>query len=80
MVRSLNPWFANIKKRQVKSPKFYFRDSGLFHYVLGIKNHSDLLFHPKIGASWEGYALEEICRSFNTDGQAITRQNSIYLS
>jgi predicted AAA+ superfamily ATPase len=69
MMRTLNPWFANIKKRQVKSPKVYFRDSGLLHHILGIKKEEDLLLHPKVGASWEGFALEEICRLLEADTQ-----------
>ncbi len=59
MVRVLQPWFANLKKRQVKSPKIYFRDTGLLHYLLGIRSELDLQTHPKSGASWEGYAIEE---------------------
>jgi predicted AAA+ superfamily ATPase len=60
MIRLLRPWFENIGKRLVKSPKLYVRDSGLFHSLLGIGNHEFLLGHPKIGASWEGFALEQI--------------------
>jgi predicted AAA+ superfamily ATPase len=67
MVRQLHPWQENIKKRQVKSPKLYFRDSGIFHTLLGINNHSELTFHPKLGASWEGFALEEIIRAMQID-------------
>lgn len=62
MIRQLSPWFENIKKRQVKSPKMYFRDSGIFHTLLGVETKKDLLIHPKLGASWEGFALEEIIR------------------
>ena len=62
MVRVLQPWHANIKKRQVKSPKVYFHDSGLLHYLLGIRSNQDLQTHPKSGASWEGYAIEEILK------------------
>ena len=58
MVRQLQPWYANLGKRQVKSPKIYFQDSGILHYLLGIRTQSDLLLHPKMGASWEGYAVE----------------------
>lgn len=64
MVRTLLPWYENINKRQVKSPKIYFRDSGLYHSLLNIPNHSSLLRSPKLGASWEGMALEEICRFY----------------
>lgn len=62
MVRELTPWIENINKRQIKSPKIYFRDSGLFHALLGIHDQSALKNHPKLGASWEGFALEEIIR------------------
>lgn len=60
MVRQLAPWHANIAKRQVKSPKIYIRDSGLLHALLGIETQRDLLGHPKAGASWEGFALEQV--------------------
>ena len=59
VVRVLRPWHENLKKRQVKSPKVYLRDSGLLHELLAIRSQKDLLSHPKCGASWEGYALEE---------------------
>lgn len=62
MLRQLQPWWENISKRQVKSPKIYFRDSGLLHYLLDIEEKALLQTHPKIGASWEGFALEEIIR------------------
>ena len=65
MVRRLQPWYENVKKRQVKSPKIYFRDCGIYHALMHIKTKSDLLLHPKMGASWEGFALEEIARLFN---------------
>jgi len=61
MIRELQPWFENISKRQIKSPKIYFRDSGIYHSLLGL-DKSGLLTHPKLGASWEGLALEEIIR------------------
>lgn len=60
MVRQLQPLYANIRKRQVKSPKVYIRDSGLLHQLLGIYTERDLLTHPKLGASWEGYIIEEV--------------------
>jgi predicted AAA+ superfamily ATPase len=59
MIRRLPPWHANLGKRLVKSPKIYFRDSGLFHVLQGITRGADLHTHPKLGASWEGFALEE---------------------
>ena len=62
MVRQLQPWHANLKKRQVKAPKVYLRDSGLLHNLLGIRTTKELLVHPKSGASWEGYALEELLK------------------
>lgn len=64
MIRQLQPWHENLGKRQVKAPKIYFRDSGLFHTLTHIKSESDLLTHPKIGASWEGYAIEEALRHY----------------
>lgn len=60
MMRTLQPWYANVQKRQVKQPKVYFRDSGIFHVLMGIKNQNDLLLNAKLGASWEGFAMEEI--------------------
>lgn len=62
MIRQLQPWHSNLAKRQVKSPKIYFRDSGIFHSLLNIPHREALLLHPKMGASWEGFALEEIIR------------------
>jgi predicted AAA+ superfamily ATPase len=67
MIRVLQPWYANIHKRQVKSPKIYFRDSGLLHTLLGIHSELDLYTHPKIGASWEGYAIEETIKAVRPD-------------
>jgi predicted AAA+ superfamily ATPase len=67
MVRQLPPWFENLGKRQVRSPKVYVRDSGLLHSLLGITNQLDLENHPKVGASWEGYAVEEVLKSFRPD-------------
>lgn len=63
MIRQLQPWFENITKRQVKSPKVYFRDSGLFHVLLGTEQENAILHHPKLGASWEGFALESVIRA-----------------
>jgi predicted AAA+ superfamily ATPase len=67
MIRRLLPWQANLGKRLVRTPKIYFRDSGIFHALSGIRCHSDLLTHPKLGASWEGFALEEILRAHQPD-------------
>ncbi len=66
MVESIQPWFANISKRQVKSPKFYFSDTGIFHYLVNIKQRKDLLSHPKLGSSWESFVLQNI-RFFYSD-------------
>ena len=60
VVRQLQPYHANVKKRQVKSPKVYVRDSGLLHRLLGIRTYKELLEHPKVGASWEGFIVEQI--------------------
>jgi predicted AAA+ superfamily ATPase len=60
MLRQLQPWHANIAKRQVRSPKIYLADSGLLHALLGLGTLRDLEGHPKVGASWEGFALGEI--------------------
>lgn len=63
MIRQLQPWHENLAKRQVKHPKIYFPDTGLLHYLLGIRDQSDLFTHPKSGASWEGFALEQVVQS-----------------
>lgn len=60
MIRVLPPWFENMKKRQLKSPKIYVRDSGLFHSLLGLETRDQLLGHPKVGASWEGFVIEQL--------------------
>jgi hypothetical protein len=60
VLRQLQPWHANLRKRQVKSPKVYVRDTGLLHQLLGIEDQSALLHHPKLGASWEGFAIEQV--------------------
>jgi predicted AAA+ superfamily ATPase len=67
MVRQLTPWFENVGKRQVRAPKVYVRDTGLLHTLLGINTQRDLENHPKVGASWEGYAIEEILKAFRPD-------------
>jgi len=60
MIRQLQPYHANLRKRQVKSPKVYVRDSGLLHELLGIDTPKALVSHPKLGASWEGFAIEQV--------------------
>jgi hypothetical protein len=67
MVRQLSPWHENLTKRQVKSPKVYVRDSGLLHNLLGIRTAAALLAHPKCGASWEGYVVEEVLNAVQPD-------------
>lgn len=67
MVRQLPSWFENLGKRQVKAPKVYVRDSGLLHALLGLGSARQLELHPKVGASWEGYAVEEILKALRPD-------------
>ncbi len=67
MVRLLQPWHANLGKRQVKSPKIYVRDSGLLHALLGIRTEQELLLHPRSGASWEGFVIEEVIKAYSPD-------------
>ena len=67
MVRQLLPWFENTKKRQVKTPKIYFRDSGIYHTLSDVNDAQALRRHPKLGASWEGFALEEIIRTYRAE-------------
>lgn len=67
MVRQLQPWHENLGKRQVKSPKVYFRDSGLLHALMGVSTLPELLAHPRCGASWEGFALEQVLRMARPD-------------
>lgn len=59
MIRQLQPWHENISKRQIKAPKIYFRDSGLLHSLLGLGGMHSLLAHPRLGASWEGFVIEQ---------------------
>ena len=67
MVRQLQPWHENLGKRQVKAPKIYVRDSGLLHLLLGIRNENEFRDHPKRGASWEGYIIEELFKQIQPD-------------
>jgi uncharacterized protein len=60
MVRQLQPWYENMSKRQVRAPKIYLRDSGLLHGLLNIQDANNLFGHPKVGASWEGYVIEQV--------------------
>jgi predicted AAA+ superfamily ATPase len=70
MVRVLQPCHANLKKRLVKSPKVYLRDSGLLHALLGLADHDSLLSHPVLGASWEGFVIEQILSAKPLSAQA----------
>jgi predicted AAA+ superfamily ATPase len=67
MVRLLQPWHANLLKRQVKAPKIYFRDTGLLHQLLQIQSHEALLCHPRLGASWEGYVIEQLLAAWRPE-------------
>lgn len=66
MVRVLPPWFENVGKRQVRSPKVFLRDTGILHALMQIRTLSDLEAHPKLGASWEGFALEQVMALLET--------------
>ena len=70
MIRQLQPWHENLGKRQVKAPKIYFRDTGLLHALMGVATLDQLLTHPRSGASWEGFALDQVLR--------ITRPDQAY--
>jgi hypothetical protein len=60
VVRQVQPWFYNTRKRLVKRPKVYIRDSGLLHTLMDVTSYEDLHSHPRLGASWEGFALEQV--------------------
>lgn len=65
MIRQLQPWHENIGKRQVKAPKLYFRDTGLLHSLLALRDFHSLSGHPRLGASWEGFALEQLLETLH---------------
>jgi len=67
LIRQLQPWHENLKKRQVKAPKVYVRDSGLLHTLLGLRDERTLDAHLKVGASWEGFVIEEVLRAVQPD-------------
>lgn len=67
MVRQLQPWHENLKKRQVKAPKLYLRDTGVLHHLLGIRSRDELLTHPRSGASWEGLVVEQLLASLRPE-------------
>jgi len=64
MVRQLQPWYENIGKRQVKGPKVFLRDSGILRSLLDLPDYHTLIGHPKLGASWEGFAIEQVLQFF----------------
>ncbi|OJW67642.1 MAG: hypothetical protein BGO68_02210 [Candidatus Amoebophilus sp. 36-38] len=67
MIRTLQPWVANINKRQVKAPKIYFKDSGILHTLLNLQSYKDIERHSKLGSLWEGFAMEEIIKNSDLD-------------
>ena len=67
IVRQLRPWHENLHKRQVKRAKLYFRDSGLYHHLIGVGTRDALETHPRIGASWEGFVLEKVIAEAGAD-------------
>jgi predicted AAA+ superfamily ATPase len=71
MLRLLQPWHANIGKRLVKRPKLSFTDSGIFHSLLAVSRREELLTHPKLGASWEGFALDCVVRSIGKRNEEV---------
>ncbi|MGR3319875.1 MAG: ATP-binding protein [Candidatus Anammoxibacter sp.] len=71
MVRVLQPWYSNISKRVVKRPKIYLKDSGIFHALMSIENKDQLFTHNKLGASWEGFAIECATRSLNKRNEEL---------
>lgn len=76
LVRRINPWYENVKKRLVKSPRFYVRDSGILHKLLGVNDVNALLSHPILGKSWEGFVLENILSVIPTDTEAYFYRTS----
>ena len=67
MLRQLPPWYANIAKRQVKTSKVYFRDSGIYHALLNLQSQAELTVNPNLGASWEGFAMESVIRHLRAE-------------
>ena len=71
LIRKLQPWSANLKKRLVRSSKCYWRDSGILHSLLGVHDYETLLSQPWVGASWEGFVIEQVLNTLNTIGQPV---------
>lgn len=72
LVRKLPPYFSNIKKRLIKSPKLYFRDTGYLHALLGVKDYESLFYQPWVGASWEGFIIETILNTLDQKGIMVS--------
>jgi predicted AAA+ superfamily ATPase len=70
LVRRLPPWFVNTGKRVVKAPKVYLRDTGVLHALLGLRDSTEVLSHPRFGYSWEGFALEQVIRFLGAERDA----------
>lgn len=68
LVRRLYPYSANIKKRLIKSPKIYWRDSGLLHALLNVSKMDELMVQPWVGLSWEGWVIEQVCTTLRNQG------------
>jgi len=71
MVRPLQPWLENIRKRQIKTPKIYFRDTGILHRLIGVPDMARLVVHPRLGASWEGFAVEQVVRALGAADEEL---------
>ncbi|MFQ5754005.1 MAG: ATP-binding protein, partial [bacterium] len=71
LIRKLQPWYMNLKKRIVRSPKCYWRDTGILHSLLGVHDYESLLNQPWVGASWEGFVIEQILNTLNTAGLTV---------
>lgn len=71
LIRKLQPWSANLRKRLVRSPKCYWRDTGILHSLLGVQDYKTLLNQPWVGASWEGFVIEQILNTLNNTGRPV---------
>lgn len=71
MVRPLQPWLENIRKRQIRTPKIYFRDTGILHRLIDVPGMAQLVVHPRLGASWEGFAVEQLIRAAGVTDEEV---------
>ena len=71
LIRKLQPWSANLRKRLVRSPKCYWRDTGILHSLLGAQDYKTLLNQPWVGVSWEGFVIEQILNTLNNTGKSV---------